>query len=258
MSARVAVQIILAGAFTATALPAVAARPVAVAGTGVTETHDCAGGDASVAGDSNTVTLRNCENVRVMGESNSVDAGTASTITVLGAHNNVTWTRGAREPKVSNLGVSNSVAEGVGTGKSGAHTASAKSHGSDVVVSGSSGSVTVDRNGAVNIGGDGGSVSVDPSGSVSVRPSAKGDLILDDDNRTSTRDCGGAGAVVNGDSNTLTFRNCTSIVVNGDRNTIDAGTVESVHLNGDANTVSWRGTRPRIEDLGHRNTVGGK
>ena len=259
MNPRVAVQTLLAAALVASAASLASAKPVAVTGTGVTQTHDCAGGDASVAGESNTVTLRHCESVRVMGEGNHVDAGTASAITVLGANNRVTWVRGTREPKVSNLGVGNTVAEATGTGKDGGDAASAKARGSDVAVSGGGGSVTVDRKGNVNIGGEGGAISVDPGGNVSLKPSRDGkDLILNDDGRTTTHDCAGAGAIVNGDSNTLKLRDCRSVVVNGDDNTIDAGAVETIAVHGDSNTVSWRGTKPVVSDDGRRNTIGGK
>ena len=71
--------------------------------------HDCEGGVATVNGDRNTVTLRNCARVDVKGNANSVDAGSPSTLSVLGDRNDVSWRDAPGGTQVSNLGTGNSM-----------------------------------------------------------------------------------------------------------------------------------------------------
>jgi hypothetical protein len=86
-------------------------KGIVVLQSGEKETLDCGGGPASVVGDSNVLTLRNCSEVSVTGNDNQVDAGEASAISVAGQSNQVTWTQRAEgdPPDVSNIGKRNVV-----------------------------------------------------------------------------------------------------------------------------------------------------
>jgi hypothetical protein len=244
MSQRLAVGAALAVAMVAASAPRTWAKDVAVTGTGVKETYDCGGDDASIAGDSNTVTLRHCENVSVMGNNNRVDAGAPSAVSVVGANNKVTWTKGAHAPKISSVGTGAANVVSVEGGE---------------LLSGGNGSIRVDGKGNVNIAGERGSrVSIDSAGGVSVKAGGDDDLVLNEDGQNATKDCAGGGAIVNGDSNTFRFKNCKSIIVNGDHNIVDAGSVDALSVHGDSNTVTWRGTKPALHDDGKGNTIAGK
>jgi len=228
---------IVHGVFVATlfalAAPPAHARNVTVAGNSVTDSYDCDGADATITGNANTVTLRNCDGIRVLGNGNRVKVFKPTAITVLGTNNKVTWT-GSREPKVSNLGMGNSVDEAERAGKESAP---------DTVVKSGSGSVSVDGDGGVTV------------------KSSRPDLVLREDGETATHDCRGTDVVVKGDDNTYRFRDCRKVVVNGDNNTIDAGSVEALDVRGDDNTISWRaagGSKPRVRDEGVGNTIRSK
>jgi len=86
-------------------------KGIVVLQSGQKETLDCGGGPASVVGNSNILTLRNCSEVSVTGNDNQVDAGEASAISVAGQSNQVTWTEraGGARPDVSNIGKRNVV-----------------------------------------------------------------------------------------------------------------------------------------------------
>jgi hypothetical protein len=229
MNPAIARRIVLS-AFVALAAPLVHAKPVSVAGSGANEVYDCAGDNANVSGSGNDVTLRNCDSVRVMGSGNTVRAFKPTSITVMGTNNKVTWT-GSREPKISNLGVGNTVDEAERAGKEGAP---------DTVVKSGSGSVSVDGDGGATV------------------KSSRPDLVLKEDGQTATHDCRGTDVVVKGDRNTYRFRECGRVVINGDDNTIDAGNVDALDVRGDGNTVSWRGAKPRVRDEGSGNTIRGR
>lgn len=211
----------VSAALLALAAPLAFARPVSVAGSGMTESYDCDGDDATVSGSGNTLTLKNCDRIRVMGTDNRVSAVKPVSITVLGTNNEVTWT-GGREPKISNLGIGNTVKEAARSAKESAPDAAGK-------------------------GGTG--------------TSAGADLVLKEDGETASHDCRGRDVVVKGDGNTYRFQGCRKVVINGDNNTVDAGSVEALDVRGDGNTVSWRAQgdgKPRIRDEGIGNTVRGK
>jgi cold shock CspA family protein len=90
---------------------ALSGKGIVVLQSGQKETLDCGGGPASVVGNSNILTLRNCSEVSVTGNNNQVDAGEASAISVVGQSNQVTWTEraGGGRPDVSNIGKRNVV-----------------------------------------------------------------------------------------------------------------------------------------------------
>ena len=233
MTSTLARRAVLAASF-ALAAPFALARPVSLAGSGATETYDCDGDNATISGSANTVTLKNCDSIRVLGSGNRVRAERPSSIAVLGSNNKVTWT-GSREPKISNLGVGNSVNEAA---------RSAKESAPD----------------AVGNDGSGNAAGVDEDGEVTLKPGGR-DLVLKEDGETATHDCHGRDAVVKGDDNTYRFRGCRKVVINGDGNTVDAGAVEALDVRGDGNTVSWTAAgngKPRIRDEGTGNTIRGK
>jgi DUF3060 family protein len=86
-------------------------KGIVVLQSGQKETLDCGGGPASVVGNGNILTLRNCTEVSVTGNDNHIDAGEASAISVAGQSNQVTWTQraGGAPPDVSNIGKRNVV-----------------------------------------------------------------------------------------------------------------------------------------------------
>ena len=91
---------------------------------------------------------------------------------------------------------------------------------------------------------------------------AAGKIRIDQDRQRGSHDCRGASAVVNGDTNDLSFRNCDQVSVNGDANAVAVRGVQSVLINGNDNKLTWElaedGSRPRITDNGRGNTVSGK
>lgn len=80
---------------------------------GVTETHDCNGGDVSVNGNRSEITLGGeCGTVKVLGNSNTVTVeATVQAIYAVGRSNTVVWSaqKNPRAPAVSNVGSQNRV-----------------------------------------------------------------------------------------------------------------------------------------------------
>ena len=94
---------------------------------------------------------------------------------------------------------------------------------------------------------------------LSVPYAAQADVVIDENNVTARRDCKGGEAVVNGNSNVLTFASCPKVTVMGNKNRIDTGDATSVAVLGNDNVVTWHaaadGTPPRVSNPGSRNTV---
>jgi hypothetical protein len=90
------------------------ANAVTVTGSGTHTTHDCKGSAASVTGDNNQLTFRNCVSISVTGDDNTIDAGTAQGINVTGDRNTITWQprAGGGKPSISNTGDGNVIKQG--------------------------------------------------------------------------------------------------------------------------------------------------
>lgn len=88
-----------------------AAQDIVVRENGRTETLDCAGGSASVEGNSSVLTLRACRELTVNGNGNKITVVGATTLSLYGNANEVGWTPGpgGDAPKVSDLGKKNVV-----------------------------------------------------------------------------------------------------------------------------------------------------
>jgi hypothetical protein len=88
---------------------------------------------------------------------------------------------------------------------------------------------------------------------------AHADVTIDENNLTAQRDCKGGEAVVNGNSNVLTFAHCPKVTVMGNKNRVDTGDATSIAVFGNDNAVSWHaapdGTPPRVSNPGSRNTI---
>ena len=127
MKTSLVLALFLAAAVAATAAP-VPLGDISVTGNKQSGTKDCAGGAATIAGNSNTLTLKNCATVSVMGNkntltlegtsklevpgnNNTVNAGTVSSINTMGNDNTDTYTPGAggKKPSISNLGSRNKI-----------------------------------------------------------------------------------------------------------------------------------------------------
>jgi hypothetical protein len=221
---------VLAAALVAAAAGTASARSVVVGANGTDDAYDCGGENATISGNSNTVTLTHCDGVRVMGNRNHVNANDVRTITVYGSENEIEW-HADQEPRVSNRGRGNHIHEMVRAGKEGVPE--------------------------VGVGKEDEEVGKSGVGRSSSRRRSH-DFVLRENGDNATHDCAGGEATVNGDGNTYRFRDCYRVVVNGDGNTIDAGSVERLDVRGSGNTVSWRGDRPRIRDEGHGNTIAGR
>lgn len=87
------------------------AGKIRIDGDGRKSDHDCRGGSASVNGDRNDVTLRNCDLVTVNGNDNTVSAQGAATITINGGDNKVRWQAAAdgSRPTITDNGAGNTV-----------------------------------------------------------------------------------------------------------------------------------------------------
>lgn len=89
-------------------------------------TRDCKGGNASIAGNDNTFTLKNCvavsvtgndnkvvlegsKTLDVTGNDNKVTAGPLESITATGNNNKVTYKRGKKKTKISSAGNGNKI-----------------------------------------------------------------------------------------------------------------------------------------------------
>ena len=259
-SARAAV-ILAAGPFLAGAAVSLAASDVVV-GSNQKRTYDCRGGTATVEGGDNVVTFRNCVTVIVEGGDNTIDAGLAEVIEVPGADNRVTWTESAdgRRPRIVNAGEGNVITSkkgAAGTSRSSAPPARRSAPEDRITITGE----------GVKVQGDGGTVTVGGAGggTVTIRqdpPAAAGKIRIDHDGRKADHDCRGGSAVINGDRNELSLRNCDQVTVNGDANRVSVRAVATVLLNGGDNTLAWEeaadGSRPKITDNGRGNTVSGK
>jgi hypothetical protein len=91
---------------------------------------------------------------------------------------------------------------------------------------------------------------------------AQESVVVLESNISRSYDCHGGNGTVNGNLNSLTFRNCAAVVVNGNQNTVDAGTVASLTAIGNGNKVSWtpgaEGRQPKIANLGTNNVISSK
>ena len=91
--------------------------------------RDCKGGNASIAGNDNKLTLKNCATVSVAGNDNKlvlegtktldvtgndnkVQAGPVQSISTTGNNNKVTYKKGPKKPKISNVGNGNKIQAG--------------------------------------------------------------------------------------------------------------------------------------------------
>lgn len=226
--ARLSAAMILAAASYLTAGPSVSlAAPDIVVGSNESKTYDCRGGSLTVEGGSNVISLRNCTELIVDGGDNTIDAGVVDAIEVSGGDNKITWSESAdgRRPKITNGGEGNVIVSkraAAGTVKAPAPSSSA------------------------------------PAGAAG----AAGKIRIDKDGLRDAYDCRGGSALVNGDRNELSFRNCDQISLNGSANIVAVRAVKAVLVNGDDNKLTWElaedGSRPRITDNGKGNTVSGK
>jgi len=238
--------------------------------------YDCRGGALTVEGGFNVLTLRNCTRLSVDGGENTIDAGVVDEIEVSGAGNKITWaeTPDGRRPRITNEGegnviVSRRAAAGdvarssAPSGPAPSGTAPSRPAGSSQVsVSGHQVKLQ-DPDGSITVGADGSVTLKDGSpGSAAQGAGAAGKVRFDKDGLKEVYDCRGAGALVNGDRNDLTLRNCNQISVNGNANVLAVRAAQSVLINGDDNKLTWEpaddGSRPRITDNGKGNTVTSK
>jgi hypothetical protein len=104
---------VVAGGSGGKATVAVPGAGLVVAGSRVTETHDCNDGDVSVNGNSSGITLKGtCRTVTVAGNSNTVTIrGSVQAITAVGRANTVIWSadKNPRAPVVKHVGSQNRV-----------------------------------------------------------------------------------------------------------------------------------------------------
>ena len=276
-SVRLSAAMIVAAASYLTVAPSVSrAASDIVVRSNERKTYDCRGGSATVEGGYNVLTFRNCAEIIVDGGDNTIDAGWVDAIEVSGADNKITWTESAdgRRPRITNEGQGNVISSkraAPGTVRAPAPSAPAPSgttptdrvtiSGEGVKVQGSGGSVTVGTAGGGTI-----TIKEEPAGasrrSSGRAVSAAGRIRIDQDGRKEDHDCRGGSAVVNGDRNDLTFRNCDQVSVNGNANVVAVRAVKTVLVNGGDNKLTWEqaddGSRPRITDNGRGNTVTGK
>jgi len=262
-SARAAAAILAAGSYLTAGPPVSLAASDIVVGSNQKTTYDCRGGSATVEGGFNVISFRNCIAITIEGGDNTIDAGMVEAIEVSGADNKITWTESAdrRRPRITNEGLGNVISSkrGVaGTARAPASSAPRTAPPDRVTISGE----------GVKVQGAGGTVTVGAAGggTVTIKPDraagVAGKIRIDDDGRKEDHDCRGASAVVNGDRNDLTLRNCDQVTVNGNANTVAVRAVGAVLINGGDNRLSWEqaadGRRPRITDNGRGNTVSGK
>ena len=88
-------------------------------------------------------------------------------------------------------------------------------------------------------------------------PAVRAEVVVISNHQTGTRDCGGAGAVINGNNADLTLTDCRTLAVNGNGNRLSVGGVESMTVLGNRNTVIYAsgGRRPKIVNLGSGNRI---
>jgi Protein of unknown function (DUF3060) len=267
---RLSTMVILATAAYLSAGPSAALAGDLVVSGDEHRTYDCRGGSITVEGGSNVLTLRNCSRLIVDGGENTIDAGLVDVIEVSGADNRITWLESpdGRRPRVTNDGEGNvivsrplpagaaprSTSSSAATSPAPAGPAPASRvtvSGDQVKVQGPDGSVTVGADGSITL-----------KGAATGAAAASGKIRVDKDGLKETYDCRGGSALVNGDRNELSFRNCAQLSINGSRNVVAVLASQSVVINGDDNKVNWEpaedGARPRITDNGSGNTVSGK
>jgi len=273
---RTTLALVIAGA-----APTVwAQESVSVLESNLTRSYDCHGGNGSVNGNNNSLTFRNCAGVVVNGNYNVIDAGVVASLTTIGNGNKVSWTTSTdgRQPKIANLGTNNTISS-----KSAGETAAPKPAapaGAPPQTSGTSatgassttitpgGVTTSNGSSTVQIGANGLTVTspVRPAAAATQQAGgtsgASGSLSVMNNNLHQDADCSGGVALVGGNSNTLTLRNCSVITVNGNDNSVTAVGAASLVLNGNQNQIQWTenadGSRPKVVDHGNGNRVARK
>jgi hypothetical protein len=85
---------------------------------------------------------------------------------------------------------------------------------------------------------------------------------LTGDGKTVTHDCKGGQAVISGNKNKATLKNCATTSLNGDFNIVSVTGLETMAISGNDNVVNWvrkiGGDEPDVADAGERNKVSGK
>lgn len=113
---------------TASASPPAQLKDVAIAGSHHKGVRNCKGGSATISGNANKLTLKNCKTVTVDGNQNKlvlvgtktlsvrgnrnhVNAGVVKSISTMGNRNTVVYKvgRNKKKPKISNLGTGNTI-----------------------------------------------------------------------------------------------------------------------------------------------------
>jgi hypothetical protein len=284
----------LLGAVVGLAWMGSAAADENIQGLGIQRTVDCEGGTVTITGTSHRLTLRGrCDRVVLSGTGSVVHVESLGRVTVSGVNNRVEWERGldGNDPRIQKSGINNEVVQvkGGGSASSRGSSGSRKGSGSGSVDVGGGAVVVEDGRDRVTVGSDGvtvesGSgksgrkdkvvvdsggttVTVDNSsgtvkaGGGTVRSSGKaGTLTVAENDQERTYDCAGGTAVIQGNDNVLTLRNCPELIVNGNSNTLTLqGPVRVIRALGNENEITYSqgadGKAPNVESLGSGNNI---
>lgn len=206
-----------------------------MAKSGTAVTADCAGGDATVNGNEDSIIFRNtCRTLTVNGSGNTVqiELTSAGAITLNGSGNRVSYAPiGSSAPvTVTDHGQGNSVVQVAAlTGGNAAIIGSTGSPGSLSVRGANGESVQIGPGGIIAVPAPGtgsvatitpGATVVAPGSSVATQP---GQLMLSGDDQNRDTSCGGANVYISGDRGHFTLRGgCKAIYIRGDRDQVHA------------------------------------
>jgi hypothetical protein len=276
----------LLGAVAGLAWMGTAAADEDIRGVGITRTIDCAGGEVRITGTSHRLTLSGrCERVVLSGTGSTLHVESLGRLTVSGINHRVEWVEGldGNAPRIQKSGIGNEVVQvkagaaatsrgSAGTGQ-GSGTIAVEGEGGQVTIGGDG--VTVQDKGTrrrdkdkvtVNSGGttvaiDGSTGTVTVGGPATAKASGgKAGVTVAESGLERAYDCAGGSAVIQGNDNMLTLRNCPELVVHGNSNTLTLqGGVKLIRALGNANEITWSqgvdGGAPNVESLGSGNNI---
>jgi hypothetical protein len=83
--------------------------------------------------------------------------------------------------------------------------------------------------------------------------------VVGGNDKTVTHNCHGGAAIIDGNRNTLTLEECSTVQVNGNNNVISAAAPDELNVMGNKNQITWSkkpdGSAPRISNLGSGNKI---
>lgn len=248
--------IVVCVAFVSLAAAGSAAAQNTLTMSGEQRTVACEGETLRIVGQKNTVTVTGqCRKVDVSGSNNTVAIESVASIEVTGTNNKITWQRAVNgvNPRVSATGL-NSVTRATVV------SASPAAGDSSAAPPSPAARAKPDREPAAP-SAKSPSRAAGPRRDVTAPATTDDGIVVQEDDRKDSIDCGGRQVSILGSRNTLRLNgSCPMVIVTGSDNEADIDVSERIRVSGDRNRLLWTtvigGTKtPRVENTGQQNRI---